>query len=303
MSEALPEVTAALSPNDLNEDLNLEALDPALLEDDLGEEDLGESPEEGAGLPLQGKRGMIGKAVAAAVQLWLRSKLQKHERLELSIQASNRQLLTGQIPQVDVVGEGLVYRGIHLRQIKIQGSQIKMNLGGVIRGQSFQLKQPIRVAANLELAQADLEASLDSPLLAKALKALIALLVKSTPSFAELITELLQGEATAVLDLKQIEIKDPKIRLGAERVSLGLPLVTSTGKILPLFLRFGLGLENPQRLKFYTVEWLTSLEANRGMAIPELDGLSADLGTDVALHSLDLQPDALRATGQFTVRP
>jgi hypothetical protein len=263
-----------------------------------------EAEDDGAGTPAKGKRGMIGKAVAGAVQLWMRSKLQHHDHLDLQIQASNRQLLTGHIPQVDVVGQGLVYKGLHVRQIQIQGSKIKMNLGQVIRGKSFQLKQPLMVAANLELHQADLIASATSPLLVGALQDLVALLVKSTPSFAELLAELLQGEdTTRSADLSNLKIQDPQIRLGEQRVSLGLPLVMVTGRCLPLFLRFSLGLDSPQQLKFQQVEWLTSLEANRGMAIPELDGITANLGEDVALTSLDLQPEKLLVTGKFTVRP
>jgi hypothetical protein len=39
------------------------------------------------------------------------------------------------------------------------------------------------------------------------------------------------------------------------------------------------------------------------MAIPELDGITANLGQDVALTSLDLQPERLMVSGEFTVRP
>jgi LmeA-like phospholipid-binding len=307
-SEPMPDPNTDLETADFEladiEQSELENLSDQDLALEAEAEDLEDNAADLAGVPAKGKRGMIGKAVAGAVQLWMRSKLQHHDHLDLQIQASNRQLLTGHIPQVDVVGQGLVYKGVHVRQIQIQGSKIKMNLGQVIRGKSFQLKQPLMVAANLELHQTDLAASATSPLLVGALQDLVGLLVKSTPSFAELLTELLQGEDTASSpDLSNIKIQDPQIRLGEQRVSLGLPLVMVTGKCLPLFLRFGLGLDSPQHLKFCQVEWLTSLEANRGMAIPELDGITANLGQDVALTSLDLQPERLMVSGEFTVRP
>jgi hypothetical protein len=284
----------------LAQDADLDDLDPDLAAElALAEDAEGDSSTD----KPAGKRGMMGKAVAAAVQLWLRSKLERHDHLDLQIQASNRQLLTGQIPQVDILGQGLVYKGVHVSQIKVQGSQIRMNLGQVIRGKSFQLKQPILVAANLELYQTDLTASSASPLLIKALQDLVALLVRSTPSFAELLTELLQGDSSHPPDLKNIRIQEPQIHLGEERVSLGLPLLTASGSSLPLFLRFGLGLDSPQHLQFRQVEWLTSLEAKRGMAIPELEGITANLGQDVALTRLNLQPECLAVTGEFTVRP
>jgi hypothetical protein len=253
-----------------------------------------------------GKKGMVGKAVAVAVKMWLRSQLEGHQNLQLEIQATNRQLLTGTIPQVNVSGEELVYRGLYLTQIQLQANQIKANLGQVMRGKSFQLQQNIRVAANVILQQDDLSASASAPLLSRALGQLLLLLLKSSPGFVELLADLVQAADPSLTNvdltlLKACQIHNPQIRLGDQRVSLSLPLRTPQNVTLPLALRFGVELPNPQSMRLRHVEWLTSLEANRGRPIAELDGLTADLG-DLSIQSLLLHPEALKATCEFTVR-
>lgn len=286
-------------------------LDPNLIVSDAPEDDDLEADftadEDEADSPTPGKKGMVGKVAAAAVKLWLRSQLEHHQTLKLDIHATNRQLLGGTIPQVNVQGQDLVYRGLHLNQIQLQANQIRMNLGQVMRGKSFQLQQTVRVSAQVLLQQTDLSASASAPLLAKALRQLLLLLLKSSPGFVELLADLVQAADPSLtqvdLDLlKACQIHNPQIRLGDERVSLSLPLKTPQGVTLPLALRFAVELPDPQSMRLRQIEWLTSLEANRGRPIAELDGLTAHLG-DVAIQSLSLQPDALKAACEFTVRP
>lgn len=116
---------------------------------------------------------LIGKVLSPAIKLWLRSQVQQIDRLELEIAGSDRQILTGNIPRVSILASQAVYQGLHITQVQLEAQEIHINLGQVIKGKPLRLLDKVPVRGNLYLTQADLNASLASPLLTDALTDLL----------------------------------------------------------------------------------------------------------------------------------
>lgn len=112
---------------------------------------------------------LIRKVLSPAVRLWLRSQVDSAEVLSFEVEGSDRQLLSGQIPKISIVGEQVVYQGLSLSHLDIVGEGIKTNLRQVVRGKALQLLEPIFVQATLGMIDRDMNQCLQAPLLANAL--------------------------------------------------------------------------------------------------------------------------------------
>ena len=133
-----------------------------------------------------GAKPLIGSILSKAIGLWLRSQVDKIDHLQLNIEGSNRSLLSGDIPGVSVAAENAIYQGLHLTQVQLQGSNIRFNLGQVLKGQPLHLLEPFFVTGNLHLNQLDLNQSLQAPILVQALNEFVlSLLISLTQSSSQ----------------------------------------------------------------------------------------------------------------------
>lgn len=112
---------------------------------------------------------LIRKVLSPAVRLWLRSQVDSVVALTFEVGGTDRQLLSGEIPTISILGEQVVYQGLCLSHIDIVGEGIKTNLRQVLRGKPFQLLEPIFVQATLRMIDRDMNQCLQAPLLANAL--------------------------------------------------------------------------------------------------------------------------------------
>jgi LmeA-like phospholipid-binding len=236
---------------------------------------------------------MISAVVAPAVQLWLRSQVEQIEHLQVEVEAGDRQILSGYIPQVRIAARQAVYQGLHLSQIQLFGQNIRVNLGQVIRGKPLQLLQPIPVEAKLRLDAADLNASLTAPLMMTAVADLLNQLVQADPSLVDVLGAQPQAEA----------LENLQILLEAEQLTLGLCLRSQAGKMMPFALRTHLSLASPRQLRFDSPQWLTSLKAKRGFPLEGLEGFLIDFGPEVALTELSLAASQIVCQGYITIMP
>jgi type II secretory pathway component PulM len=115
----------------------------------------------------------IGNILSPAIKLWLRSQVQQVSDLEVQIAGTNRQIVTGNIPQVSILARDAVYQGLHVAKIDLVATDIQINLGQVVKGQPLKLLQKVPVTGKLQLQQTDIDASLRSPLLSNALTDLL----------------------------------------------------------------------------------------------------------------------------------
>ena len=85
------------------------------------------------------QKKLIGTVLSAALQLWLRSQVEGVESLKVHVGGGNRSLLKGSIPTVSVSARAVIYQGLHLSQVVLGSSGIRINLGQVLQGKPLQL--------------------------------------------------------------------------------------------------------------------------------------------------------------------
>jgi LmeA-like phospholipid-binding len=112
---------------------------------------------------------IITNVLKTALKLWLRSQVSHISQLEVEIQASDRQLLSGRIPGVSIFATHAIYQGLYLTQILLKAENIRINIGAVLKGQPLRLLETIPVVGELILNEEAIEASLSSELLSTAL--------------------------------------------------------------------------------------------------------------------------------------
>lgn len=233
--------------------------------------------------------GLISKVLAPAMRLWLRSQLEHIEQLELQILAGDRQILSGQIPQVLLSAQSAVYQGIHLSQVNLVGQAIQVNLGQVMRGKALQLLAPVPIDVVLSLTEADLNASLNAPLLAPAIGDFFKIL------FASGIAEI--DSANPELKIENLQAKLAESWLTVSAQLLGASQVT------PIALRTGLTLTLPNQIQLTQPQWLPHPTAKRGLPLEDLEGYSFDLGEGTMIEQLAILADRIHLQGRLQVSP
>jgi hypothetical protein len=252
--------------------------------DGLGEEELSLNS------PKTSSHSLISKVLTPAVKLWLRSQLDHVEALELDVEAGDRQLLSGSIGRVAIGAEKAIYKGLHLTQVQVSGESIRVNLNQMLRGKPFRLLVEFPVTGQVCLSAADLNASLQAPLLGNAVIDFLLMLLKSDGD-SELETE------------TNLQLQDPQATLSAGQITLNATLVSASGKAIPVIVRTGLAVENGSTLKLDRPQWLPHATAQRGLPLKELHGFAFDLGSHVTLEELTIDPDRIICRGRVIVIP
>ena len=236
-------------------------------------------------MKIKNKTEIISKLLTPALKLWLRSQLDHVEDIRVKINSGDTQILRGKIASVLLGTNGAVYQGIHVGKVNLSGSNIAVNLSGILRGKPLRLLQPIFVNGELVVEEPDLTASLSSPLLSQGLNDLLALLLEN------------QGINDPREILAPYRIQWQELNLRAEKFILTGNLTDSQGHTNQLILRSGLALHNSQTLLFDPLHI---------QGIPSLDNLSinqfkVDLGSDVELQNLNLSSGQLSCAGQVKI--
>ncbi len=234
---------------------------------------------------------LISAVLSPAVRLWLRSQVEQAVTLQVKIEGSDRQILSGYIPLVLVVAQQVIYQGLHLTHIHLTGTKIQINLGQVLRGKPLTLSEPVTVSGDLSLKEPDLNASLQAPLLSKAL--------------AEFLMKFLQSgqEALPLPTDRPVDLQDAHIAIDPDQLTLSATLAADNGQTLPLTIRTGLSLSSPQILRLDHPQWLAHRQSTRGLMLKDLHGFEVDLGSEVNLESLTLMQGEMLCQGSIRVLP
>lgn len=223
---------------------------------------------------------LISKVLSPGVGLWLRSQVQQVSNLEVKISGSDRQILHGTIPRVSISASHAVYQGLHLSQIQLVGEGFRTNLGQVLRGQPLRLLEPVPVFGELLLQESDLNASLQSTLLANALTELLeTLLPASCP---------VDGQVTW-----------HKIAIDINQVMVSATLASDTSNPTPVVIRTGLKLASCHELQLEQPQ----IQTKDKFPWVNLDSFKLDLGPEVAIEKLTLSPGQLVCCGRINVIP
>jgi hypothetical protein len=236
---------------------------------------------------------VITTVLSPAVRFWLRSQLEQVEDLQLAIEAGDRQILSGCIHRVSVSAEKAIYRGLHLSQVALVGEQIRTNLKQVLRGQPLRLLEAFPIAGEVLLNQADLNSSLRSPLLGNAVTDFLLSLLKSS---SEPGCKLFQAA-------QALQLKDPQVVIEAEQLTFSAQLL-ATDYSTQVVLQTGMILETHSQLRLYPLQWqLSQTSTFEGCSSSNQEEFAIDLGADVCLENLILEPGQIRCQGQITVIP
>lgn len=230
---------------------------------------------------------IISRVLSPAVKLWLRSQLDQVEELELEIEAGDRQLLSGSLSQVVASARTAIYKGLHFSHVRVTAQAIQTNLGQVLRGKPFRLLVPFPVSGTVTLSEADLNSSIHAPLLGKAVSDFLL----------SLLQDQLEGDFS---ETKTAELQNIQVKLQTGGLTFNATLV-QTNQQYPLMVQTQLMLEGGDRLR------LEQFECHLGSGERSLSDLPTsfmfDLGSEVCLEELTIQPQGISCRGRITVIP
>ncbi|NJK40099.1 MAG: DUF2993 domain-containing protein [Oscillatoriales cyanobacterium SM2_3_0] len=258
----------------------------------------------------------VSRILSQAIQFWLRSRVDQIQDLRVNLSGSNRAILSGSLPKASVFATKAAYQGIHLSQIEAIGSNIRLNLKQVLRGQPLQLVERFPIDCTLYLSPEDLSASSKAPILIQGLQdiwpALIQDWIQTLNPALNPALNLLSLTVTAnsrvpdqVHPLKTARLQLIDVKLTTSQIILdallsfpeqsGLPIPS----LIPLSLVTHLEVVTPQLLQ------LTHLQIQAPLLIPEttLEQFQIDLGSDVKIQQLYFSPAGIFLQGQIWVNP
>ena len=229
--------------------------------------------------PNNSRVRIITKVLTSAIKLWLRSQLNQVSHLEVQIEASDRQLLSGYIPGVSISASNAVYQGLRVTQIELEAEKIQLNVAAILKGQPLQLSAIVPVVGKLIITARDLNNSLSSPLLLTAINdGMIPLLAEYSLNYPFITWE--------------------KITLDNQVLILhGIPISETEGAFFNIHL--GLELRNGQELQLTQVQVKTDQEVLLERNSPYM----INLGTDVDIEKISLLPEQLTCYGRININP
>lgn len=237
------------------------------------------------------KLRVVTSLLQRAATLFVRSQLTAVQTLEVDLGGGDRQLLAGSIPRITLAAQGAVYQGLHLSNIQVEGQDIQINLGQVLRGKSLQLMHELQLKAALALNETDLNASFDSPLFDD----LLCRLFQAIASYLDVPSSL---ETLSRHDIQSVEASlfedGLRLRLLFANPDLEGHCLTARARLVS---------KNPRILTFRDVRIEFGLEVESPTSEATIPYVPLPLGSDVEIHDLKLTEGALHCQGTIRVRP
>lgn len=222
---------------------------------------------------------IITKVLTSAIKLWLRTQLNQVSDLDVHIKASDRQLISGYIPAVSISASKAVYKGLHITEIELYAEKIQLNVSSILRGQPLKLSEIVPVVGKLIVEEQDLNNSLSSPLLLTAINDLLTTLLPQS------------GVNSQSLTWRKITLDNQLLMLHG---------ITISDTYETFFnIHLGLKLLNGQELQFTQVEIKSDKEVILEGYAPDI----INLGTDVDIQEILLQPGQLTCYGRININP
>jgi hypothetical protein len=215
------------------------------------------------------------------VASWIRSEVDQVENLKVQISGSDADIFNGVIAQAVISGDNLAYQGFQVSQVQLNGQNIRLNVAEAVNGKNLRLLAPVPVAVQMRLSEADLNQTLQSPMIQQQL------------AQAKVKLPIPGGENVPFL------IQNPKVKLENGRIRIQANVSTGTTAV-PVTLTTGLNTQNQNQLVLINPTWVTN-----GQTIPiaGLNNLVIQLDPDVQVNRLDLQTGQVLYDGQLTIQP
>ena len=216
------------------------------------------------------------------LESWIQSEVEDVDNLSVQVSGSDSEILSGTIDRVEVSGDNLVYNGFHITQVELEGENIQLNAQEALNGESLRLTDPLPVAAVMRWTEADLNRSLQAPL------------IQSQLSQAEV--ELPFGLGSAL----SFQLRDPQVSLLHNRLRINALLDTEDATDIPISLATRLQIQNGNEVVLLEPMWLSE---GTETPIAGLAGWVIDLGPDLSVDQLRLRSGELIYRGTAVVQP
>lgn len=230
---------------------------------------------------------LISRILPPAIRFWIQTQLDEIEDLCFQLSGKDRQILKGYVPVVSLSAARAVYQGLHLSRVQAEATEIYINLGQVVRGKPLRLLQPFPIQAKLVMDEANLNASLQSALLLKALQDFLGQLwaVENSPLRSHFSAPDIEIDAAEVV----LQSEVLKLSLASSQATMDLTTTLSVrqGQVLVLE-RPMLTTQSPSQSKGEQVS---------------LGHFEIDLGNEVNIESLNLKAGELEICGTVRVVP
>ncbi|MEL7477252.1 MAG: DUF2993 domain-containing protein, partial [Cyanobacteria bacterium J06555_12] len=209
----------------------------------------------------------VGALVDPLVANWIRSEVDRVDNLSVDISGSDNNLLNGRIDTAEVSGDNLVYEDFYLSRVELAGSNIRLTVDEALNGGSLNLVEPVSVDAFIRLSEADLNRSLQAPLIQSQLA-------------DEMVEIPFAGGSPVAFQLSepQVSILDGQLKIDAR--------LNADGTNVPISVTTGLSPQGGTELLLIDPTWLS--DDGSQTPISGLNGVTIDLGPDVAIDSLEL---------------
>ncbi|ERN43125.1 protein of unknown function (DUF2993) [Rubidibacter lacunae KORDI 51-2] len=210
---------------------------------------------------------LLAPIASSALQLWVRSQLDRVTALEVEVVGGDRALLHGQVERVVLRATKAVYRGLQLGKADFAADRVRLEPS--LFGRWMQPTAPVTIVGEVRLHSEDLRASLASLLLSRAL--------------TEICATALQVDGVC---WTWVACDRAGLRLWGDRAGE------------PVAIQAGLHAIAPQ------VIWLSPLAVTVGQSrrvLPE--GYRLTLGSEIALETLQLEAEGMRISGCVWIVP
>ncbi|MEM6837440.1 MAG: DUF2993 domain-containing protein [Cyanobacteria bacterium P01_C01_bin.120] len=244
--------------------------------------------------------GIISRVLPPAIRFWLSTQLEQVNNLQFQIKGRDRELLSGHIPEVSLSAQKAIYQGIHLSHAAATAHTIRINLKQILRRQPLRLLAPFPISGDVELTEADFNASLQSPLLGEGLYDFFRLMANSQPAAAP-IKHMLNNLPERNLLAQYC----PSAELIADQICLRLQPIESQA-LAAIAISTQLSIHNGHCLRLDHPRWLSetaSDQATSATPLPELHGFEIDLGSQVTLTKCLIVHKKLQLSGTIRVLP
>jgi hypothetical protein len=225
-------------------------------------------------------KGIVGAVLSPACRVWLRSQVSQIDRLEVDIAGGSFQILGGTIPRIAIVAKGAVYQGLSMGSIDLIAENIRINLPQVLKGQALQLLDSIAVMAEVKFGEADLQASLASPLLSQAITDLLAQILSADPQ-----------QPDWIINWQQLQICPGMLILRGN--------LTAGAQTAPLEISMGIAIVEGHILDISPLK----IDCDINLPGSHITSHRIDLGNDVDITQLQLLDRELICHGRIQVNP
>ncbi|NEQ37887.1 MAG: DUF2993 domain-containing protein [Okeania sp. SIO3I5] len=230
------------------------------------------------------KSRIVSRFLSPALKFWLKSQLDQVEQLKVHIEGGDRQIITGKIPQVSVTASNVIFRGLHLTEVKLSATGIRINIGQIIKGKPLKILKSFPIFGQIKLLQSDFNASLKSDIFAEAIIDFLTPLLP--PDFIE--------------DIEQpISLYDQKAEISTGNINLFANFLSKFDEKIPFNLHTDLKLATSCKLLLENLNFHVLQKSNYDFS----NTIKIDLGSDVKLQELTLESGQLVCQGSLIVKP